>query len=280
MSLRVLLATDRALVRAGVRSLLRGDEFTIVSEATNAHDVIDAAGLHRPDVVLLDVGLRDRSGVGLCAAVLERAPAATVIVLFATGDDEAVRASVEAGARATIWRDAESLDLGHVVKRVFDGELVFDEPQPSAPSAEGEEVPELPRLSERELDVLQLAAQGMTNAEIGAHLSLSMNTVKEYLSNAMRKLEVTNRVDAVREATRLGLLEEPGPGVEEPAAPEPHELRSPPALDVVRDESRIDIHDPDIQVAPIKIRSLQAGSEPHLPPHPTLQSLAERAGEP
>jgi DNA-binding NarL/FixJ family response regulator len=279
MSLRVLLATDRALVRAGVRSLLRRDEFTIVSEATNAHDVIDAAGLHRPDVVLLDLGLRDRSGVGLCAAVLERAPAATVIVLFAAGDDEAVRAAVEAGARATIWRDAESLDLGHVVKRVFDGELVFDEPQPSAPSAEGQ-VSELPRLSERELDVLQLAAQGMTNAEIGARLSLSMNTVKEYLSHAMRKLEVTNRVDAVREATRLGLLEEPSRGVEETAAPEQHELRSPLALDVVRDESRIDIHDPDIQVAPIKIRSLQAGPGPHLRPHPTLESLAERAGEP
>ena len=273
MSLRVLLATDRALIRAGVRSLLRRDEFTIVSEPTNARDVIDAAGLHRPDVVLLDVGLRDRSGVELCAAVLGRAPKATVVVLFATGDEEAVRAAVDAGARATIWMDAESLDLGHVVKRVFEGELVFDESHPPAPSAASQQVSELPRLSERELDVLQLAARGMTNAEIGAHLSLSMNTVKEYLSNAMRKLEVTNRVDAVREATRLGLLEEQSRGGDEPEGPELHELRSPPALDVVRDDSRIDIHDRDIQVAPIKIRSLQ----PHLPPHPTL---AERAGEP
>jgi DNA-binding NarL/FixJ family response regulator len=142
--------------------------------------------------------------------VLEAAPAAAVAFLSAYVDPELVAAAADAGASAYLLKDAEELDLADAVRRLARGERLVD-PRAAA-AALGARRP-APRLSDQELRVLELAAQGCTNREIGTRLYLSRHTVKEYLSNAMRKLEVDSRVEAVVEAGRRGLIEPPVPPV-------------------------------------------------------------------
>jgi DNA-binding NarL/FixJ family response regulator len=128
-----------------------------------------------------------------------------VVVLSADGDAASVTSVLAAGARGYLLKDTDTLDLQGVVKRVLAGETVID-PRAAAAIVTNLSLPEGPRLSERELEILRLAAEGCTNPEIGARLYLSRHTVKEYLSSAMRKLEVTGRLEAVLAATRLGLI--------------------------------------------------------------------------
>jgi DNA-binding NarL/FixJ family response regulator len=205
---RILVVEDHWIVREGLRTQFDDREFEIVAEASTAAEAIGQAVRHRPDVVLLDLHLPDAHGPSACAELAELLPEGAVIVLSADGDAALVTSVLAAGARGYLLKDTDTLDLAGVVKRVLAGETVID---PRAAAAvvrtlTPPEPPEGPRFSERELEILRLAAEGCTNPEIGARLFLSKHTVKEYLSSAMRKLEVTGRLEAVLAATRLGLI--------------------------------------------------------------------------
>lgn len=206
MSVRVLLVDDHRVVREGLRRCLDGPDVTVVGEAATGAAAIAAAARLRPDVVVLDARLPDISGPLVCAALTKRAPGPAVAFLSAYVEPQLVAQAAEAGASAYLLKDAEELDLADAVRRIARGERLVD-PRAAA-AALGAHGPE-PRLSNQELRVLRLAAEGLTNREIGARLYLSRHTVKEYLSNAMRKLEVASRVEAVVEAGRRGLLEAP-----------------------------------------------------------------------
>ena len=209
---RVLVVDDHRMVREWVCSRLTRAGFSVVGEASNAADALEEARLQQPEVVILDLRLPDASGTEVCSEIVRDVPGVAVIVLTGYGDEELVREAIRAGARAYVLKDAEELDLPDVVDRVLSGESVLD------PRAAGvllrtlgsRRLGDEPRFSDQELNILRLAAEGFTNPEIGARLYLSRHTVKEYLSNAMRKLEVSSRVQAVLEATRLGLIDPAG----------------------------------------------------------------------
>jgi DNA-binding NarL/FixJ family response regulator len=247
MSARVVVVEDHRIVREGLRSQLEAADFTIVAEVENGARAIEAAETHRPDVVVLDLRLPDRPGAEVCAEILARVPETAVVVLSAYGDQASVRTAIDAGARAYLLKDAEELDLASSLRRVLEGESVLD-PRAAAALLRARRGPEVPKLSDQELNVLRLAAEGFTNPEIGARLYLSRHTVKEYLSNAMRKLEVTSRVEAVMKASAIGLIEGPS--------------KSPPervgsVRTLVYNETGGPVRASDIRITPLKVASLQ-----------------------
>jgi DNA-binding NarL/FixJ family response regulator len=206
MSARVLLVEPNRIVRAGLKAELSQNGDAVVAEATSGVEALAAAEVHRPDVVLLDLELPDGSGLELCEALSTQLPGIPIIVLSDRTDEPDVTAAIECGARAYVAKDTPDLDLAAVVERVLAGQSVLD-PRAAAALVDSRRAEEEPRLSRQELKVLRLVAEGLTNPEIGRQLYLSRHTVKEYLSHAMRKLEVANRVEAVRKATELGLIE-------------------------------------------------------------------------
>jgi DNA-binding NarL/FixJ family response regulator len=205
-SVRALVVDDHPLVRDGLRARLSDERtFAVVGECGTGSDAIVEAERLRPDVVFLDLNLPDMAGTDVCAAIVERSPDVAVIVISAFADEDAVRAAFNAGARAFIVKDAEDLNLTNVVEQVLAGEIVID-PRAAASLLVTLKPGGTPpvKLSNQELRILQLAAEGFTNREIGLRLYLSPHTVKEYLSNAMRKLNSKSRIAAVMEARRQG----------------------------------------------------------------------------
>jgi DNA-binding NarL/FixJ family response regulator len=206
VSARVLLVEPNRIVRAGIRAELSRNGAEIVAEAASGAEAVAAAGRGDVDVVLLDYKLPDAPAAEICEQLTARLPDAPIVILAERGDEAAVAEAIECGARAYLLKDAEDLDLAAAVGRVLAGESVID-PRAAAALIDSRRATGKPTLSKQELKVLRLVAEGLTNPEIGSRLYLSRHTVKEYLSHAMRKLEVSNRVEAVRKATELGLLE-------------------------------------------------------------------------
>jgi DNA-binding NarL/FixJ family response regulator len=206
MSTRVLLVEPNRIVRAGIRAELSRNGAEIVAEAATGAEAIAAAASHTPDVVLLELQLPDASVTEVCEALAARLPEAPVVILAEPGKESDVAVAIDSGARAYVIKDAEDLDIAAVVERVLAGESVID-PRAAAALIDSRRTTVETKLTRQELKVLRLVAEGLTNPEIGGRLYLSRHTVKEYLSHAMRKLEVSNRIEAVRKATELGLLE-------------------------------------------------------------------------
>jgi len=191
MTVRVLVADGYPVVRAGLRQFLRARDIAVVGEAATAAEAVSAASRLRPDVVVLDSAL---------AEACRQIETAVVIVATSVAPD-LVAAAGKAGAAAYLVKDLEGPELLAAVRRVAAGERLVDPRAGAAALQTGAS------LSSQELRVLTLAAEGFTNREIGSRLYLSRHTVKEYLSNAMRKLGVDSRVSAVVEASRRGLLD-------------------------------------------------------------------------
>jgi len=240
----VLLVEPNRIVRSGIRAELSRNGAEIVAEAASGDEAIAAASSHAPDVVLLDFQLPDAPAAEICETLAARLPATPIIILAERGQEAEVGEAIDCGARAYVLKDAEDLDLGAVVDRVLAGESVLD-PRAAAALIDSRRSVGETKLSRQELKVLRLVAEGLTNPEIGRRLYLSRHTVKEYLSHAMRKLEVSNRIEAVRKATELGLLE----GVPRSAGSLTYNRTGEPA------------RSSDLKVTPLKVDQLRAVSK-------------------
>jgi DNA-binding NarL/FixJ family response regulator len=216
------------MLREGIRAELSRNGAEVVAEAVTGPEAIAAADEHRPDVIVLDFKLPGASAPEICETLTERLPSTPIIVLSEEGDDD--------------------LDLAGAVDRVLAGERVID-PRAAAALIDSRRGAGDPTLSRQELKVLRLVAEGLTNPEIGTRLHLSRHTVKEYLSHAMRKLEVGNRIEAVRRATELGLIE----GVARSATDAPTHAEE----SLVYDESGERPRGSDLKVTPLKIDQLR-----------------------
>jgi DNA-binding NarL/FixJ family response regulator len=254
VSTRVLVVEGHRLVRQGIRSELSDADGLVVTEAADAAEALAATIKQQPDVVVLASDLPDRSGPEVCAAILDQHPSAAIIFLSEHSDEASVRAALDAGARAYLLRDADDLDLPRAIELALAGESVID-PRAAAALLSSRGGAQRPRLTTQELKVLALVAEGLTNPEIGASLFLSRHTVKEYVSHAMRKLEATNRIEAVRKATALGLIQGVGPPSAESAT------RSRPKT-LVYNESGGPARNADLKVTPLKIDKLVVSPDP------------------
>jgi DNA-binding NarL/FixJ family response regulator len=206
--LTALVADRQAVVREGLRSWLRADEFEVVAEVDDAAEAVLEAERLRPEVAILGVSAAEHGVAAACVAIADRAPGTATVVLAEVVDDDEVLDAALAGVSAYLLKETVDSGLPQVLRRVAAGEQVVDAAAAAALFRARQQRVRA-ALTDQELNVVRLAAEGCTNREIGKRLYLSRHTVKEYLSNAMRKLEVGSRVEAAVEAGRRGLLEAP-----------------------------------------------------------------------
>ena len=208
--IRVVLAEDHTLVRQGTRRLLEDSgRVVVVAEASDGHEAIAAVDQYEPDMVIVDIGLPGLNGIEATRRIKAGHPQVSVIGLTVHDEDQYVFALLEAGAAGYLLKDVEGQELLRAVEAVHVGESVL---HPSithkvltrlAHGAPASAKPTDP-LTDREHEVLALAAQGLANKEIAARLEVSIRTVETHLSRAFAKLEVGSRTEAVLHGLRRG----------------------------------------------------------------------------
>jgi DNA-binding NarL/FixJ family response regulator len=214
--IRVVLADDQALVRSGFRLILElVDDIEVVGEASNGREAIRLSEQHRPDVVVMDIRMPELDGIEATRQVLTVPQPARVLILTTFDYDEYVYEAMRAGASGFLLKDVPSEQLVAGIRTVANGEALL------APALtrrliehfvlrppHGTATPQgLEQLTARELEVLALVAQGLSNAEIAARLYLGDATVKTHVGRILAKLELRDRVQAVVLAYESGLVE-------------------------------------------------------------------------
>ncbi|MEI7730787.1 MAG: response regulator transcription factor [Verrucomicrobiota bacterium] len=202
-NIRLLIVDDHAVVRMGLTALLgRHPQMEVVGEANSAaHAVTEAARL-KPEVVLMDVRLPDSSGFEACRKIRKQAPNVRVLFLTSYQDDDVVVQAISAGADGFLLKDAEEPQLVAAIESIHAGRSILDPAVVGQvlnrikTDAEPKTENKLEQLSTQERRVIALVAQGKTNKEIGQELVLSDKTIKNYLSNAMDKLQMKRRSQA------------------------------------------------------------------------------------
>ncbi len=207
--LRLVLVDDHQVVRLGLRALLDSEpDINVVGEAGTAAAAIQVVGQLQPDIVLMDIRLPDQSGIAACQQVRQRWPAVQVLMLTSFADEDLVLDAISAGAAGYVLKQVGTDDLLRAVRAVGRGDAVLD------PSVTRQLLARVRRaehdahgaafrdLSERELAILALVAEGKTNAEIAAALFLSEKTARNHVSAILEKLDLTNRIEAATYAVR------------------------------------------------------------------------------
>ena len=212
--IRILLADDHAVVRQGTRELLeRESDLEVVAEAGDGEEAVQLASSQRPDVAIMDIAMPKLNGIEATRQIKASLPATAVLVLTAYDNDQYIFALLEAGAAGYLLKDVRAEELIKAVRAVHAGESVLSPAiarkvinrfAPAASKRAEESVQE--SLTEREMEVLKLAAKGMTNQEIASELALSVRTVQTHLSNIFGKMQVGSRTEAVLQGLKKGWL--------------------------------------------------------------------------
>jgi len=201
--IRVLVADDHSVVREGLVSLIkRRADMTVVGEAATGREAVELWKLHRPDVTLLDLRMPELDGVGVIKAIRADDEKAPIVVLTTFDGDEDVYRAMQGGAKGYLLKDVPREALLDCIRRVHVGETCL----PVHLVAKLATRVSSRTLSEREMDVLKLMAEGKRNKEIGSALFISEGTVKSHAKGIFAKLSVSSRTEAVADATRRGLI--------------------------------------------------------------------------
>jgi NarL family two-component system response regulator LiaR len=210
--IRVLIADDHAVVREGTRQILeQEDDLEVVAEAGDGEEAVRMVGISHPDVVVMDVAMPKVDGIAATKQLKSLFPKTAVLVLSAFDDDQFVFSLLEAGAAGYLLKSVRGHELVEAIRAVHAGESVLHPavarkvlnrfvPMP------GKSLKQKPAdvLSERELDVLRLASQGLSNQDIADKLCLSLRTVQAHFSHIFNKLQVSSRTEAVVRALKEG----------------------------------------------------------------------------
>ena len=209
--IRVILADDHAVVRQGIRQFLEtGSNIAVVAEASDGLEAVQLIREHRPDVAVLDIQMPGQSGIEVTRTLrAERFPVG-ILILTAFDDEPYIRAVLQAGANGYVLKTADAQEIVEAVQAVNEGKSALDPAiarklmaQMARPEAMATRVEPL---TERELEVLRLAAKGYTNKAIGAQLSISDRTVQGHLAKIYDKLHAASRTEAVMRGVTLGLI--------------------------------------------------------------------------
>ena len=221
MSITVLVADDQSMVRAGFRMLLSGEEeIEVVAEASNGLEAVSSAARFHPTVVLMDIRMPELDGLEATRRILAADPAARILILTTFDLDEYIYEALSAGASGFVLKDDPPEQLIAAIRTVAAGDALLSptvtkrvirqfarKPRPEVPLG-------LDELTPRELEILRLIVDGLSNAEIGAELYITDTTVKTHVTHILQKLDLRDRVQAVVLAYQTGFLETDslGPG--------------------------------------------------------------------
>ncbi len=220
--IRVLIVDDHALYRRGLQTILATEEgFEVVGEAADGVAAVTQAEETLPDVIVMDVGMPKRGGIEACRLIRQRVPSARILMLTSSDDEANLFEAVRAGANGYLLKDVPpeevaagivALHQGHsLISPLMAAKLLSEFAQMSDRATVAEVVPspvlELPRLTDRELQILRLVARGRLNREIAAELFISDNTVRNHIRNILDKLQMHSRMEAAMYAVRQRLIE-------------------------------------------------------------------------
>ncbi|GER79230.1 MAG: DNA-binding response regulator [Anaerolineae bacterium] len=208
--IRVLLADDHHIVRAGIRQLLESaQDIHVIAEAGDGEEAQSLIEKHKPDVAVLDIQMPKASGIEVTRWVRSHLPEVGVLILTAYDDEPYVMAVLQAGANGYVLKTAKTEELIQAVHEVFEGKSALDpavtQKLMSNLFKRTDKTPVEP-LTDRELDVLRLAAKGFTNKAIGVQLTISDRTVQGHLAHIFAKLQAASRTEAVMRGVSLGLI--------------------------------------------------------------------------
>lgn len=200
---RIVLVDDHEVVRLGLKSLLeRQHGFEVVAEASTAREAVEKSVAYKPDVVVMDIRLPGGSGIEACQEITQRLPDTKVIMLTSYAEDEMLFSAIRAGAAGYVLKQIGGQDLVRAIEAVGRGEALLDPAVTKRVFAEmrkvarEEEASAFAELTQQEMHVLQLVAEGKTNREIAQALFLGEGTVRNYVSSILSKLSVANRAEA------------------------------------------------------------------------------------
>ena len=211
-AIRVLLADDHAVVRAGIRQFLEQvDDITVIAEADDGDMARTLIAQHKPDVAVLDIQMPKATGIEVTRWVRANHAAVGVLVLTAYDDDPYVMAVLQAGANGYVLKTASPLSIVQAVRDVNEGKSALDPAITSRLMAHiarrsANDMPVYEELTDRELEVLALAGKGYTNKAIGMQLGISDRTVQGHLAKTYHKLDANSRTEAVMKAVSIGLI--------------------------------------------------------------------------
>jgi two-component system, NarL family, nitrate/nitrite response regulator NarL len=210
--IRILIADDHPLFREGVAlSLSREPDLEIVGQASSGEEALALAGDLLPDVLLLDVVMPGMGGIAAARRIAAAWPVICIVMLTVSEDNDDLLAALKAGARGYVLKGVGARELANAVRAVAGGSVYVSPALASGILFEMARVPAqqdpMNSLTERERDILNLVAEGLTNREIGERLHLAEKTVKHYMTNVLQKLQVRSRVEAALLAQRHGRSE-------------------------------------------------------------------------
>jgi DNA-binding NarL/FixJ family response regulator len=209
-NIRVLLADDHNIVRAGVRQLLESaNDLEVIAEAGDGEEAQALIQQHKPDVAVLDIQMPKASGIEVTRWIRSHFPDVGVLILTAYDDDPYVMAVLQAGANGYVLKTGQADELIQAVRDVNEGKSALDSNitrKLMSNIFRGPEKKIVDPLTDRELDVLRLAARGFTNKAIGVQLSISDRTVQGHLAHIFAKLQANSRTEAVMRAVSLGII--------------------------------------------------------------------------
>jgi len=212
--IRVLIADDHAVVREGTRQILEHEpDLKVVAEAADGDEAVKLTGSSKPDVAIIDISMPRVDGIEATKQIKTLYPQVAILILTAYDDDQFVFSLMEAGAAGYLLKSVRGSELVEAIRAVYSGESVLHPSiarkvlnrfVPSLDKGQRQEPPET--LSQREMEVLQLATQGLSNQDIADELSLSLRTVQAHLGHIFNKLRVSSRTEAVVRALKEGWI--------------------------------------------------------------------------
>lgn len=210
--IKIVIVDDHPVVREGIGAMLKREpDFKIVGEASNGREAIEKARELSPDVMLMDLRMPEVDGVEAITRIKAEKPDIKFIILTTYSDDEYIFRGIAAGARAYLLKDAPRDELFKAIRAVSRGESLI---QPVVASRLLDKLAELSRkspsvdtLSDREIEVLNLMAKGVSNKDIADRLSITQSTVKTHITSIFQKLDVTTRTEAVTTALKRGIIQ-------------------------------------------------------------------------
>ncbi len=216
--IRVLIVDDHALIRRSLELALTAEpDIEVVGEASDGEEAVELAGRLLPDVVLMDVRMPRRSGIEATSGIKESVPSTRIIMLTVSDEEEDLFEAIKAGATGYLLKDVQIDEVPDAVRGVYEGQSLINPAMAaklinefaSMSRKEAERPPQLPvpRLTDREMEVLRLVDKVMNNREIAKQLFISENTVKNHVRNILEKLQLHSRMEAVVYAVRERLLE-------------------------------------------------------------------------
>jgi len=210
--IKVLIADDHAVVREGTRQILEQEpDMDVVAEAADGEEAVRLAGSSGPDVAIIDIAMPNVDGIEATRRIKKLYPAIAVLILTAYDDDQFVFGLLEAGAAGYLLKSVRGRELIDAVRRIYAGESVLHPSiarkvlnrfVPSKDKPAGKKPVEV--LSDREMDVLKMAAKGLSNQDIADNLCLSLRTVQAHLGHIFNKMQVSSRTEAVVHALKEG----------------------------------------------------------------------------